>query len=94
MLHRCPARSAVAKLAQRAEVVVNANQLVHGGEGEGVGAVGPNVAECAEVALGGGAGGAYLVVSTAQRCCKTTNTMGCRFTTVTYTTALVRARTN
>ena len=58
MLHRCPARSAVAKLAQRAEVVVNANQLVHGGEGEGVGAVGPNVAECAEVALGGGAGGA------------------------------------
>ena len=33
--------------------------------------------------------GKYLVVSTVERCCKTTNTMGCRFTTVTYTTALI-----
>ena len=30
----------------------------------------------------------YLVVSTVERCCKTANTMGCRFTTVTYLTAL------
>ena len=33
---------------------------------------------------------AYLVVSTVERCCKTTNTMDCRFTTVTYLTALRR----
>ena len=47
------APSAIAELAEGAQVVVDVDQLVHGAKIEAVGAVGPNVPEGAKVALRG-----------------------------------------
>ena len=47
------ALSAIAKLAKGAQGVVGVDQLVHSAKIEAVGAVGPNVAEGAKVALRG-----------------------------------------